>query len=126
MNKINITYSIKDNISIKLFLIRRMAKSYHRTRKFYYNHLLILFCIYIEKTHRKVFDNIYQKNYNIKLKDSYLLTKYKLLCKIAPGFRPYLKYWKAILERAYAQKRVNYINFYLYLKLKNINTDRYT
>lgn len=93
--------------------------------KFNYHLLRLLFYLHVENIHRWVFDYLYQQDYQIKLKDKFLLNYYKLLCKIAPEFRPFLKYYKYIFKRVYNQNRINCIKLFLYYKLKKINTERY-
>ena len=90
-----------------------------------YHPLRVIFYLHIERQHRLVFDNLYRQDYRIKLKDKPLLIYYKCLCRIAPKFRAYLKYWKPIITRAYNQKRVNYSTLCSYWKLKQVNTERY-
>jgi len=97
-----------------------------RIRQRNYSIARILFYKHIENKHRLVFDNLYLQNYKIKLKDKLLLIYYKCLCKIAPEFRAYLKYWKPILNRAYYQKRISWKNLIIWHKLKKVNTERYS
>jgi len=99
-----------------LYVVRQ--RNYSIARILFYNH--------IEKKHRLVFDNLYVHDYRIKLKDKPLLIYYKSLCRIAPEFRGYLKYWKPVLKRAYYQKRINWKNLIVWQKLQKVNTERYS
>ena len=107
-----------------ILLIRQWILYVVRRRN--YSIARILFYKHIENKHRLVFDNLYQQDYEIKLKDKPLLIYYKILYRIAPEFRAYLKYWNLILNRAYYQKRINWKNLIIWQKLKKANTERYS
>lgn len=90
-----------------------------------YSLLKSLICVHLEKIHRRVFDYLYHQNHKITKVDKITLFYYKTIKKLLPEFRSYLKYWKPVIDRAYSQKRIDNKTFYVYSKLKNINTDRY-
>ncbi len=87
------------------------------------NLIKTLVAIHAEKKHRKVFDKLYQQDYQIVRRDQVLLTYYKLLCKLFPWFRPYLKKVKTKLIQK--EEVLTLYEHFLYLKLRRINTDRY-
>jgi hypothetical protein len=124
MNSITITTKIKKPKEWKTNEKIKSKSLLHKKRN--YSPLRVLFYAHIEKKHRIVFDCLYQQNYKIRLKDEPLLIYYRILCMIAPEFRPYLRYWKTVVNRAYNQKRVNCINFYIFYIFKKINAERYS
>lgn len=91
-----------------------------------YSSFKILICFYIEKVHRKVYDNQMEQKYILTFKDKFLLFWYDLLLKIYPDFRSYLKKWKKILIRAYKQNRLSLVKIFAYRIIRKINTERYS
>ena len=91
-----------------------------------YSFIKIFLCLYIERIHRKVFDNFYKQDYVLTFKDKIILCFYKVLCFVYPDFRSYLKFWKPILVRGYNQKRLTIKNQILFLKIRKINVERYS
>jgi hypothetical protein len=115
-----------DTVENCIFFRREIKTMEHKYKK-----SLIYFCIVAEKLHRFVFDYIYIQPHeyykrNPKWYDFLILLVHKKLCKMFPQYRSYLKYWKPILKRAYHQHRISLFNWLLLLKLKKINTARYS
>ncbi len=86
----------------------------------------VFLCIYIIKVHRHIYDIQYQQYYKITWKDRPILFWYNILTKIFPDFRAYLKKWKAILTRAYNQKRLSITKQPAFWALRKINVERYS
>lgn len=76
--------------------------------------------------HRQVFDKQYVQTCKIGWKDRPILIYFSLMCKIYPDYRSYLKKWKAVLIRAYNQKRISLFQIIAFWQIRKINTERYS
>ena len=86
----------------------------------------ILICLYTERIHRKVFDNLYIQEYQITRLDRFLLKWYSFLSWLIPDFRAYLKHWKPILIRGYNIKKLSIINQIVFWRIRKVNVERYS
>jgi len=86
----------------------------------------VLICLYVEKVHRKVFDNQYRQDYILTWKDRPIIIYHSFLLLLFPDFRAYLKYWKPILARAYKLRRLSLIRQTIFWGVLKVNTDRYS
>jgi hypothetical protein len=86
----------------------------------------ILICLYIEKIHRKVYDNQYRQDYKLTWKDIPIMKWYSFLFWLIPDFRAYLEHWKPILKKAYNIKRLSIIRQVTFWNIRKVNVERYS
>ena len=91
-----------------------------------YNTVKILICSHIEKIHRKIYDELYLQTFKIKWYRRFLLLRYKLLCKLYPDFRPYLKLQKESMSDGYKKCKLSYTNQIIFVYLTKHNVGRYS
>ena len=102
----------------------QLHKHIVRQRKF--SILKILISLYIEKIHRKVYDNQYMQDYKITWKDRPILKWYSFLFWLLPDFRAYLKHWKPIIIKAYNIKKLSIIRQVTFWNIRKVNVERYS
>jgi hypothetical protein len=85
----------------------------------------IIFCILTEKIHRIVFDTIFIYGHKLILRDKLYLILYNTLFIFFSDFRKELVHKKPLLIRAYKQQRLSIFGYFVYTKIKRINTIRY-